>query len=92
MCTETEKCFQRVLASTNGRLAQGEGIPDAIAVSVLNGVNIKATFKELDEHMLDTTVNDNHVFKLIKTVSKCYCKVRLYQLGKQQLKCQLKLK
>ena len=82
VCTETEKCFQRMLASTNGRLPQGEGIPDAIAVSVLNGVNIQATFKELDEHMLDTTVNDNHVFKLIKTVSKCYCKVRLYQLGK----------
>ena len=82
VCTETEKCFQRMLASTNGRLPQGEGIPDAIAASVWNGIDIQATFKELDEHMLDTTVNDNHVFKLIKTVSKCYCKVRLYQLGK----------
>ena len=82
VCTETEKCFQRMYASTNGRLPQGEGIPDAIAVSVLNGVNIQATFKEIDKHMLDTTVNDNHVFKFIKTVSKCYCKVRLYQLGK----------
>ena len=71
-----------MLASTNGRLPQGEGIPDAIAVSVLNGVNIQATFKELNEHMLDTTVNDNHVFELVKTVSKCYYKVRLYQLGK----------
>ena len=71
-----------MLASTNGRLLQGEEIPDAIAVSVLNGVNIQETFKELDEHMLDTTVNDNYVFKLIKTVSKCNCKVRLYQLGK----------
>ena len=82
VCTETEKCFPRMLASTNGRFPQGEGIPDAIAVSVLNGVKIHATYKELDEHMLDTTVNDNHVFKLIKTVSKWYCKVRLYQLGK----------
>ena len=74
LCTETEKCFPRMLASTNGRFPQGEGIPDAIAVSVLNG---DATYKELDEHMLDTTVNDNHVFKLIKTVSKWYCKVRI---------------
>ena len=32
--------------------------------------------------MLDTTLHDNHVFKLIKTVTKCCCKVRLYQLGK----------
>ena len=56
-----------MLASTNGRLPQGEGIPDAIAVCIE-----WPTFKELDEHMLDTTVNDNHVFKLIKTVSKSY--------------------
>ena len=72
MCTETEKCFQQMLVSTNGRLPQGEGIPDAIAFAVLNGINIQITFKDLDEHMLDTTVDDNHVFKLIETVSKCY--------------------
>ena len=82
VCTETEKCFQRMLVSTNGRLPQGEGIPDVIAFAVLNGINIQTTCKDLDEHMLDTTVDDNHVFKLIKTVSKCYYKVRLYQLGK----------
>ena len=51
VCTETEKCFQQMLASTNGRLPQGEGIPDAIAVSVLKGINIQATFQELDGHM-----------------------------------------
>ena len=82
VCTETERCFQRMLASTNGRLPQGKGIPDAIVVSVLNSIDIRATFKELDGHMLNTTVTDNHVFTLIKTISKCYCKVRLYQLGK----------
>ena len=27
----TEKCFRRMLASTNGRLPQGKGIPDVIA-------------------------------------------------------------
>ena len=53
-----------------------------IAASVLNGMNIQITFKELDEHMLDATVNDNHVFKWNKTASKCYYNVRLYQLGK----------
>ena len=81
-----------MLASTNSRLPQGEGICDAIAVSVLNGVHIPATFKELDERMLDTTVNDNHVFKLIKTVSKCYYKVQLYQLGKMSTKTKVRKK
>ena len=54
--------------------------PAASVISVCN--ETEKCFQELDEHMLDTTVNDNHVFKLIKTVSKCYCKVQLYQLGK----------
>ena len=31
VCTETEKCIRRMLASTNGRLPQGKGIPDVIA-------------------------------------------------------------
>ncbi len=87
VCTETERCFQRMLASTNGRLPQGKGIPDAIVVPVLNGIDIRATFKELDGHMLNTTVTDNHVFTLIKTKSKCYtAKCDYINLGKQQLK------
>ena len=92
VCTEAERYFQQMLASTNGRLPQGEGIPDAIAASVLKGINIQATFQELDEHMLDATVNDNHVFTLIKTISKCYCKVRLYQLGKRTTEMATKTK
>ena len=71
-----------MLATTEGRLPQGKGIPDAIALSVLNSVNMKTTFKDIDTHMLDTTINDNHTFTLIKTISKCYSKVRLYHLGK----------
>ena len=81
-----------MLASTNGGLPQGEGIPDAIAASVLKGINIQATFQELDEHMLDTMVNDNQFFTLIKTISKCYCKVRLYQLGKRTTEMATKTK
>ena len=33
--------------------------------------------------MLDTPVNDNHTFSLIKTISQCYSKVRLYLFGKE---------
>ena len=28
-------------------------------------------------------MDDNHVYKLIKMILKCYCKVRLYHLGKE---------
>ena len=61
---------------------QGERIPDAIASFVLNGIDMRATFKDMDSHMLDAVVNDNHTFTLIKTISKCYSKVHLYHLGK----------
>jgi hypothetical protein len=70
-----------MLAATDGRLPQGRGIPNAIALSVLNSMNMKVTFKDLDTHMLATTVNDNHTFTLIKHIQN-YSKVRLYRLGK----------
>ena len=41
VCIEMERCFQRMLATTEGRLPQGKGSPDVIALSVLNSVNMK---------------------------------------------------
>ena len=61
----------------------GKGIQDAIATSVLANINISQIFRELDEHMMDSAVNDNHTFHLVKMISKCYCKIRLYHLGKE---------
>ena len=71
-----------MLLST-GKLPQCIGIADAIATSVLGGIDHSKIFKELENHMLDTPVNDNHVYGLIKTIAKCFCKVRLYHLGKE---------
>ena len=83
VCEETENCFERMLTSTNGKLPQVRGIPDAIATTVLSGIDSANIFKDLDEHMLDTPVTDNHTFSLTKTISQCYSKVRLYHLGKE---------
>ena len=33
--------------------------------------------------MVDTAVNENHVFGLIKAIAKSYCKIRFYHLGKE---------
>ena len=82
ICLETERCFQRMLNSTGGKLPQSKGLPDAIVSTVLSNINKANTFPELDEHMLDTTVDDNHVFTLVKTISRCYSRVRFYHLGK----------
>ena len=82
VCNETERCFQRILAATCGKLPQGKGFPDAVASSVLAGINLSRVFRELGDHMLDCSLQDNHIFVLIKTIAKCYCKIRLPHLGK----------
>ena len=83
VCEETEKCFQRMLTSTGGKLPQCKGISDAIGVSVLGALKISSLFTELDDHIYDSTVVDNHIYGLIKRIVKCYCKVKLYHLGKE---------
>ena len=66
-----------------GNLLKSEGLPDAFAFHVLSAVSSKNMFPELDEHMLDTTVDDNHMCKLILKSSHTYSKVSFFQLGKE---------
>ena len=61
----------------------GPGIQDAIAKSVLEETNLSVVFKELRGHMLDNPVNNNHMYVLIKSITKTYCKVRFYHLGRE---------
>lgn len=49
---------------------------------MLGDINLSRIFKDLDDHMTDTAVNENHVFGLIKLIANHYSKVRLYHLGK----------
>ena len=61
----------------------GPGIQDAIGKSVLEETNLSVVFKELRGHMLDNPVNNNHMYVLIKSITKTYCKVRFYHLGRE---------
>ena len=81
---ETERQFQRMTASTKGNLPVQKGIPDAIALSVLQDLDISKVFRELDDHMLECSVGDSHVFALISGIIKCYCKIRFHHLGKSK--------
>ena len=53
---------------------------------MLRETNWTTIFRELDDHMVETAVNDNHIFGLIKLIAKSYCKVRFYHLGKEYSK------
>ena len=33
--------------------------------------------------MMEMAVTDNHVYQLVKSVTKNYCKVRMYHLGRE---------
>ena len=82
VCEETKKCFQRMLAVTDGQLPHARGIPDAFVVAVLASLSIPSLFTELDHHLFDSPVGENHVVQLIKSIIKSYCKVKFYHLGK----------
>ena len=83
VCEEAEKCFQRMHKCMGGKIPQSRRFPDAVAIGVMTNLNASKVFDELQDHMLDCSLQDNHVFGLIKIITRCYCKIRLHHLGKQ---------
>ena len=85
ICRETEHCFQRMLLSTKQKLPQMAGIKLAITMAVLSELccDGKSPFQELHEHMFDTSIDNNHMFTLVKCIADCYCKIKFHQLAKQ---------
>ena len=72
-----------MLITTKGTLPLSKGIPGAISLSVLQDLNMSKVFTELNDHMFETSVTDNHLFSLIKNISQSYCKIRLFHMGKE---------
>ena len=50
---------------------------------MLGEANLTTIFRQLDDHVVETAVNDNHIFGLVKLIAKSYCKVRFHHLGKE---------
>ena len=69
-----------MLSSTGGKLPQCNGLDTAIQTAVLHNVSTNV-FKALEEHMFECSIEDNHVYNLIKRVAKCYAKIRFHHLG-----------
>lgn len=83
VCEETEKCFQRMYAMVGNNLPQTRHFLPAITNVVLSAVGHKC-FASLETHMFDSTVDNNHVFNLIKCIAQCYSNIRLHHLAKQK--------
>ena len=65
-------------------------IAEALVLSVLKQVGDDDIFPELTEHMVEQTVTDNHLFLLIKSVSRSYIKIRMHHVAKEANEALLK--
>ena len=81
ICEEVEKCFKRMLAATDGKLPRDIGLGDVIAIATLQNLNTKI-FRQLDDHVLDCAIDENHVCHLVKLVAKSYATIKFHHLGK----------
>ena len=61
----------------------GPRVTDGIASSVLHDIGNTDVFGSLHDHMFDCSIGDNHIFNLIKRVSKKYARIRMFHLGKE---------
>ena len=60
----------------------GTGIIEGISSSVLHDLAGKV-FNDIQSHMFDSDINDNHIYQLIKRISKKYSKIRMFHLAKE---------
>jgi len=78
VCEATERCFNRMK-----NVVPHLNIVPAITSVVLEETGTKV-FTSLNNHMFDCSPFDNHIFKLIKCITECYCKISLHHIAKQQ--------
>ena len=83
VCRCVELCVQRLMKTLNGNLPPAAGITSAINTEVLSASLQKEVFNNLNEHMFDTSVVDNHLFILIKLITTNYINVLMHHLAKQ---------
>ena len=83
VCEATEKCFQRMQATLGEKLPQTVSIVPTICTVVLQEVGLQS-FSSLQDHMFDTNPENNHIFNLIKCISRSYCTIRMHHLAKQK--------
>lgn len=53
LCQATERCFQRLLKTNEGKAPQGRGTTAAIVAQVLSDCSDKNLFPQLQSHMFD---------------------------------------
>ena len=68
----------------DSKLPKGNNIILEAYQYVLQSVNDRNVFSCLHDHMFDPSTECNHVHLLVRHICKCYFKIRMYHIGKQQ--------
>ena len=86
VCKETDKIIQRKLIASNGNLQRGEKLMDRVAITVLGNLGFSKVFEDLNDHAQESPEDEEyHIFHVIKTIAKCYSKIRFHHhLAKQE--------
>ena len=82
MCEATDVLIDNLTKHGN-RLSNNEGLDCTVPIKVLGNLCQKHIFTDLNDHMIDCSPEDNHVFILVKLVSAAYTKIKLHHLAKR---------
>lgn len=78
LCLVTNKYFKN--ADINLKLKHQD---ERLALSILNDLNISGLFPALHDHQFDTEIDNNHIYKLAKTIIKCFIKIKFSQISRE---------
>lgn len=78
LCLITNKYFKN--SDINLKLKHQD---ERLALRILNDLNISGLFPALHDHQFHTEIHNNHIYKLAKTVIKCFIKIKFSQIAKQ---------
>jgi hypothetical protein len=72
---------QRIFNCNDGCLPQqSNNFVSTLTLSIVTELVTKQIFLELNDYMLDSTVESNHVYTLMKCITQCFIKITMHAL------------
>ena len=77
---------QRIFNCNDGSLPQHSNyFVSTLALSIVTELAAKQIFLDLNDHMLDLTVESNHVYTLMKCITQCFIKITMHALAESYI-------
>ena len=77
---------QRICNCNDGCLPQHSNyFVSTLTSSIVTELAAKQIFLDLNDHMLDLTVESNHVYTLMKSFTQCFTKITMHALAESYI-------